>query len=69
MNTYRSLKQQATGAAAVLVMSALTPQALQAACLNHTNPVTGIQSITCCGATACCTSYWRGTELLELVCD
>jgi hypothetical protein len=68
MNIHLMLKR-AAGAAAVSVMSAAMPQALQAACLNQTNPVTGIQTITCCGETVCCTSTWHGSELLGIVCE
>ena len=67
MNAHLLFKGVA-GAAAIVLASTVMPEALRAACINQTNPITGIQTITCCGATACCTTTWRGSELIELVC-
>lgn len=66
MNTGLTLKR-AVRAATVLVISAAMPEALKAACINGTT--NGLQTITCCGETFCCTSFWRGSELLHLVCE
>lgn len=65
----QSLLRRIIGVTVAIVASTIAPEALKAACINQTNPITGIQTITCCGATACCTSTWRGSELLELICD
>lgn len=54
---------------ALLAMATMIPQALEAACINKYNPITGIQTITCCGDVKCCTTTWHGSELIELVCD
>ena len=59
---------RAASSVAVLVVSAMMPQTLEA-CINKYNPITGIQTITCCGDTKCCTTTWHGSELIELVCD
>jgi hypothetical protein len=67
MQSHLMLKRIA-GSAAVLVASAMMPQALQAACINQYNPISGVQTITCCGEVKCCTTTWHGSELQSLVC-
>lgn len=67
MQNHLMLKRIA-GSTTVLLISAMMPQALQASCINQTNPSTGVQTITCCGATACCTTTWHGSEIISTVC-
>jgi hypothetical protein len=61
-----NLLKRVTGVAAVVAVSAMVPQALHA-CVTQNYP-DGTQTITCCGDTACCTTTWRGSELISKEC-
>lgn len=67
MSTPRFLRRTATYLS-LAGGAALIPSALDAACNMSTNPVTGNETITCCGATACCTTVWNGTTLVKKTC-
>lgn len=67
MNVHHPLRRTSR----ILAWSAgvvLVPAALDADCNQSYNPVTGIEIYTCCGPTACCTTRWQGTTLLENTC-
>ena len=46
----------------------LIPAALDAECWDTYNPVTGVETYTCCGPTTCCTTKWKGTTLIDNTC-
>ena len=53
--------------ALVLAGSAMLPKALEA-CTTSFNQYTGVQAITCCGATKCCTTLWKDDVLISMNC-
>jgi hypothetical protein len=48
--------------------AALLPQALEAACYHQFMP-SGLEKITCCGVTVCCSTLWSGDQLLDQWCE
>lgn len=53
------------GAAVMLTaMAVLNPVSAWASCVNKTNG-DGTHTITCCGATACYFTTWRGSTLIQ----
>jgi hypothetical protein len=54
--------------AALSAGAILVPAALDAGCIESYDPVNRIETYTCCGETACCTTRWQGTTLIQNTC-
>jgi hypothetical protein len=59
----RGLKILAVAASTVMI-----PSVLDAECWSTYNPVTGLETYTCCGPTTCCTTKWKGSTLVDNTC-
>lgn len=66
MNSHRIYRRFA--ALALLLGGSTTMPDVLAACDTSTNPITGVETILCCGSVACCWTKWRGSELVGQGC-